>query len=37
MPLTKFLVSNQSSLHSPVLIFQPTVNSRVSDNQSTQS
>jgi len=32
-PLTTFLVNNQSSLHSPVLIFQPTVNCMASDKQ----
>ena len=36
MPLTTFLVKKEFSLHRPVLIFQPTVNSWASDNQSTQ-
>jgi len=36
MPLTTFLVKKEFSLHRSVLIFQPTVNSRVSDNQSMQ-
>jgi len=29
-----FLVKKELSLHRPVLIFQPTLNCRVSDNQS---
>jgi len=33
MLLTTFLVNNQSSLHRPVLIFQPTVNCRASHKQ----
>jgi len=36
MPLTTFLVKKEFLLHRPVLIFQPTVNSTASDNQSTQ-
>jgi hypothetical protein len=32
-PLTTFLVNKLSLLHRPVLIFQPTVNCRASDNQ----
>ena len=36
MPLTTFLVKKELSLHRPALIFQATVNSRVSDNQSKQ-
>jgi len=36
MPLTTFLVNNYSLLHRPVLIFQPTVNSKASDSQSKQ-
>jgi len=35
-PLTTFLVKKEFSLHRPVLIFQPTVNSRASDNQRKQ-
>jgi len=34
MPLTTFLVKEEFLLHRPVLIFQPTVNSRASDNHS---
>jgi len=37
MPLTAFLVTKEFSLHKPVLIFQPTVNSRASNNQNKQS
>jgi hypothetical protein len=33
-PLTTFLVKKEFWLHRPVLIFQPTVNSRASDNCS---
>ena len=33
---TTFLVNNETSLHRPVLIFQPTVNPRASNNQSKQ-
>jgi hypothetical protein len=36
MPMTTFLVKKEFSLHRPVLIFQPTVNSRASNNQSKQ-
>ena len=36
MPLTTFLVKKEFLLHRPVLIFQPTVNSRASDNHSKQ-
>ena len=36
MPLTPFLVKKEFLLHRPVLIFQPTVNSRASDNGSKQ-
>jgi len=35
-PLTTFLVNNWSSFHRPVLIFQPTMNSNASNNQSKQ-
>jgi hypothetical protein len=35
-PLTNFLVNKKSSLHRAVLIFQPTVNRKTSDIQSTQ-
>jgi len=35
-PLTTFLVKKEFSLHRPVLIFQPTVNHRVSNNHSKQ-
>jgi hypothetical protein len=35
-PLTTFLVKKEFLLHGPVLIFQPTVNSRASDNCSKQ-
>jgi len=35
-PLATFLVKTEFSLHRPVLIFQPTVNSRASDNRSKQ-
>jgi len=34
MPLTTFLVKKEFLFHRAVLIFQPTVNSRASDNQS---
>ena len=33
-PLTTFLVNNWSSLHRPVLIFQPTVNPKASDSEN---
>ena len=36
MPLTPFLVKKEFLLHRPVLIFQPTVNSRASNNGSKQ-
>jgi len=36
MPLTTFLVKKAFLFHRPVLIFDPTVNSRASDNQSMQ-
>jgi len=36
MPLTTFLVKKEFLLHRPVSIFQPTVNSRASDNHSKQ-
>ena len=36
MPLTTFLVKKEFLLYKPVLIFQPKVNSRASDNQNTQ-
>ena len=32
--MTTLLVNNQSSLHRPVFIFQPTVNPRVSDSEN---
>ena len=35
-PLTTFLVKKEFLLHRPVLIFQPTGNSRTSDNRSKQ-
>jgi len=34
-PLTTILVTKEFLFHSPLLIFQPTENSRASDNQST--
>ena len=34
--LTTFLVKKQFLLHRPVLIFQPTMNSRASDNRTKQ-
>jgi len=36
MPLTTFLIKKEFLLYRPVLIFQPTANSRVSDNHSMQ-
>ena len=36
MPLTTFLVEKEFLLQRPVVIFQPTVNSRASDNRSKQ-
>jgi len=36
MPLTTFLVKKEFLFHRPVLIFQPKVNSRASDNRSHQ-
>jgi hypothetical protein len=36
MPLTTFLVKKEFLLHRPVLIFQPTLNSRASDNGTRQ-
>ena len=36
MPLTTFLVKKEFLFHRPGLIFQPTMNSRASDNQSTR-
>jgi len=36
MPLTTILITKEFLFHRPVLIFQPTENSRASDNQSTQ-
>ena len=33
-PLTTFLVNSWNSFHIPVLIFQPTVNPRVSDSET---
>jgi len=35
-PLTNFLVKKDFLLYRPVLIFQPTVNNRASDNRSKQ-
>jgi hypothetical protein len=35
MPLTTFLVKKAFSLHRPVLIFQPTVNLKASNSQSS--
>jgi len=34
MPLTTVLVKKECPLHRPVLIFQPTVNSRASDKDN---